>query len=247
MSQLLDEEIRWFSCRGDCELYVQEPPSIYHDSVEQKEVDRIWVHACKENPHLFNGKIFSLLHFDAERIYGTFVEYKYFIASRYLPELQLQPLGVSGIVFSQGSVLIGKRATHLFSRPGLFELCPSGSLDIHAVHNGKVNFREQMDRELVEETSIPPSAVSHYTVLGIAHTRSDGIWDLVLECDLQPHFFENQKGEASRLLEPTHEYSLFLWHDVRKPFSEPAVVPLTQFLLARYRLSEAADMLSGPK
>lgn len=228
---MFNEEVIWYPLEADCELFVENlllP--------ENLDVERIWKEAVTKNPHLFNGKIFSLLSYNAKVVRGAFVEYKYFVASRQMPELKLNPLGVSGIIVHDGKVLIGKRASHLFSRPGLYELCPSGSLDAHAVHKGCVNFgcvnfHEQMDRELVEETSIPPAAVSAYKVLGLAHTTSDGIWDLVLECDLLPHFFEDRESHE---LDPTQEYSEFLWHDLKRPFLEAAVVPLTRFLLAHH-------------
>lgn len=218
------DDVSWYPLAEDCHIRVTD----WHvDLVDiETQVNQIWAYERGSNPHLFNGKVFTMLSWSPHEVVGAFCEYKYFVAATRDPEirqaLQLRPLGVSGILRSGNSLLVGRRAMNLFSRPGLYELCPSGSIDPAALREERIDLRRQLEIELEEETRIPFTDVLSSHVKGLAYTSSDGIWDLVIECELDSSY-------ALKSIAPTQEYSEFFWHQTGQKLTKGNVVPLSFF------------------
>lgn len=129
----------------------------------RRQVEDIWNEEKKLNPMLFNGSILNVSSYSKERILGQFVEYKHFMAQRRLPalkkQLQLHVLAITGVTVTSQHVLIGKRSKYVSHYPGLYELTPSGGVDADAFVGHHVDYREQIQRELEEETGYKPQQI----------------------------------------------------------------------------------------
>ncbi len=223
-----DKEVFWYPLAANCSIHIK--PWISRHSIEIEErVQFIWESERQKNPKLFNGLIFTMSSWNEHEVTGSFCEYKYFVAAScdksVRAELDLKPLGVSGILRAGDFVLIGKRDSHLFSRPNLYELCPSGSIDPSAKREETIDLHKQLEIELEEETHIPYSDLISTKTLALAYTPADGIWDFIIECKLNGKY-------PQKVIEPTHEYSEFLWHKVGFNFDKSGVVPLTRKILS---------------
>lgn len=226
----MTSDVELFKLDPNCSVSVSEwqsSPSL------ESIVDEIWRVETKLDTHLFNGKIFTLLDWTPKHITGAFCDYKYFVAAKRDPDiekaLQLRPLGVSGILQSKDYVLIGRRALNMFTRPGFYELCPSGSIDPSAQRGGIIDLNRQLQIELEEETGIMFSEIQDKQVVSLVRTKSDGIWDIVIRCRLADSY-------STQSIMPTAEYSEFFWQDIKRPLPDLNFVPLTKVFLSQQLL-----------
>lgn len=132
--------------------------------VQNQYVDELWNAAQKRHEgKLFNGKLLNYLKFEKGRLFGSFVEYKYYMAQRDDFKLKqcfrIRPIAISCLCTFQGRVLVGKRSALVTDYPGFYELVPSGGIDPAVVENGKVNLVRQTFIELLEETGIESKQV----------------------------------------------------------------------------------------
>jgi len=128
------------------------PPQI------EREVDKIW-HHHKSNNNAFDGTIFSIREFDENVIVGCAIAYKLWIAQQIRPELfgdlGVQPLAVTGFLRCADGVVFGRRGKDVRQDAGLWELAPSGGVDVERVGDGEtVDVIDQLLQELSEELGL---------------------------------------------------------------------------------------------
>lgn len=202
----------------------------------EEEVDRLWERA-KSEKDVYNSPLFCLHSHDEERIFGKFLEYRYFMATRYNPELvkvlDVHPLGVSGITMCNDSVLVGTRDIKLALYPGYLELVPSGSIETRACQHGEVDFFMQLMWELEEEAHIAEKYVKAIRPLGLFYSEDVGVYDLgmVITCSLQE--YEVAEFESSP------EYPLLRWLPISEwqemmASPEAKIVPLSRAMWDAY-------------
>lgn len=174
----------------------------------EEEIELIWLKE-KSKRNLYNAQLFSLMAYDEHRLIGRFVEYRYWIAcrqnSKIQEQLQIFPLGVSGLCLSNDHLLVGTRDLKLASYGGYLECVPAGGIEARAYMQGEVDFIAQAMWELQEEARISEKQVNEIHHLGLFFNPSDGIYDIGLVIRL--------KGDLHEL-EPdgTHEYPLLKWY-----------------------------------
>lgn len=199
-------------------------------------VDEIW-QTEKAKRDLYDSFLFSVHSFNETRIIGHYVNYRYYIATRKLPELQelmqIYPLGISGICLSNNCVLTGIRDQKVANYGGYLECVPSGSIEPRAFMHGEVDFVAQCMWELAEEARISEKKVTKVKQLGLFFSPEDGIYDMGLQISLDLVEQEMQH-------EPTSEYPLLNWYtyeEFDRILAKPdvKVIPLTRALWQSFR------------
>lgn len=142
------------------------------------ELDNIVTDIWQAQPRqMHNGLIFSAIVLKTTEIIGCAQPYCRFIAQRVRPELfnllGVRPVAVTGFLECLDGVVVGLRAKNVTQDPGVWELVPSGSIDVvdktlpteieESVIGSKgsemmtvaeLDFRAQILRELHEETGL---------------------------------------------------------------------------------------------
>jgi hypothetical protein len=143
----------------------------------EAEIERMWnAEQSRRGEALFNGKILSAME-------GSIVEYRHLIAQRANPELfhelNVRPVAVSGLSECGAGVLFGRRAKSVTEAAGLWELCPSGGLDVsEAVVGGDVDYRAQILIELREEIGVSADAASKVAPFGMVEDSVTHVIDI---------------------------------------------------------------------
>lgn len=187
-------EVKVVDCSGKIEL----------SDVENSYVDELWDAAQKHHMgKLFNGKLLNYLNFEKGKLYGKFVEYKYYIAQCADPKLKdrlkIRPIAISCLCTFKGHALVGKRSTFVTDFPDCFELVPSGGIDPTAVENGKVNLVKQALTELKEEAEIKPEDVNTCHPLALFQDLISGGFEICMHIELNTKSSFLQNGEYSQL------------------------------------------------
>src|SRR6185295_13703559 len=123
------------------------------------EVETLW-QAERQRRDVFNGRILSAVEITPNRLLGRVVEYRRFVAQQANPALfdvlRVRPVGVSGVLHCADGLVFGRRAAGLTQGAGLWELVPSGSLDVPpgARQGAQIDYRAQILAELSQEIGI---------------------------------------------------------------------------------------------
>lgn len=186
------------------------------------EVERLWREKRRENPKLFNGKIFSFVSFD-KVLSGEFVDYKdYLCGAR-----PIVPISVTGVIHTKDAVLIGKRSAQVSVCPGLLETPPSGTIDPEAEEGGRINLLKQIRKELTEETDLPRDLP--ITPFALIEDKKGGTWEICFWIPLK------ERREVSS----NEEYETLFWVEKKEipAFLEREyenLIPFTRYLLATF-------------
>lgn len=208
-------------------------------SSNQKErIETLW---CQEREDLgsalYDGKIFSAIEVSEKELIGEFVSYKHFVACQRDPEiaeaLQIQAVAVTGITNLEGcsSILVGRRSRRCLQDRNCYELLPSGGIEADCASGQRVCFKEQLYRELEEETSLGRDMVRTMVPFLLSFDKERQIWELSL------HVTVGRDAEFHICGRPS-EHQELLWLSRRdvNPFLQMhkgAIVPLTELLLRR--------------
>lgn len=204
--------------------------------VEKNRVEELWEAAQKQyEGKLFNGKLLNYLDFVDGKLYGKFVEYKYYIAQRadltLRKRLSIRPIAISCLCTFEEQALLGKRSALVTDFPGFFELVPSGGIDPSAAENGKVNLIKQALTELSEEAKIEPKDVRSCYPLVLFQDLITGGFEICMRIELK-------KIQAHSLLQ-NNEYSQLEWMAFSKlqKFAfekKESFITLSLFLIEKY-------------
>lgn len=152
-----------------------------------RRVDELWLRRLVDDPGLHDGEIFSVVEATTDRITGSFVPYRRFVAQRAEPALRtavgVAPLAVTGrTVTTDRKVVLARRGPHVTQAPGAWELAPSGGVDRVAVtREGRVDVAAAVLAELGEELGIGREEVLGVTPVGVVVDDASGVYDVVLE------------------------------------------------------------------
>jgi hypothetical protein len=130
-----------------------------------RRVEEIWrAEKNRRGGALFNGPMFSIETAESHRIVGRLADYKLFLAQRRDPRLyetlRVRPLAVTGLLFCEGGVIFGCRASHVEQDAGLRELVPSGGIDGSTRKpDGSIDLVKHALIELSEETGIEAASI----------------------------------------------------------------------------------------
>jgi hypothetical protein len=167
----------------------------------ERQVDALW--KAKKTASQFDGRVFALKEIRPERITGFFVPYRYMAAKQWCPDLpyQLETLAVSGLVGCDGAVLAGRRSQDVLQYPGYWELLPSGAVDEGSEQASQVDYRQQLLRELREESGVPTWPIKSWRPLCLL--KEGLVWDLCVRIELEKRVAVPRK---------TAEYTEIAWY-----------------------------------
>lgn len=228
--------ITYFPLSSHVRVHLDHRPILELPSRLEAEVERVW-NEQKEVKNLYNSLLFCMISHDQYKIHGQFIEYRYFIACQYIPELRksftIHPIGVSGLCFSGEKILIGTRDSKLSSYGGYKECVPSGSIETRAYSHGEVDFFMQLLWELEEEAHVAEKAVKKIYPVGLFYNYEEGIYDIGMAIHLDVI-------QQEMMIESSAEYPLLEWYsfdewqqDLNQ--GESKIVPLSKALWDVYR------------
>lgn len=232
----IGDEITFFPLSGRVRIHLLDEPVLKLPDAIEEEVEAIWQEQS-ETKYLFNSNIFSLVSHDENRLFGRFVQYRYFVAAQENPKLrdilQVFPLGVSGISLSDNHILIGTRDVSMSIYGGFLECVPSGTIPARAYSHGEVDFIMQLIWELEEEAHIHEKRVKEIHPLGLFYTKDKGIYDIGMHVQLDMKEYEKN-------LDGSREYPLLQWltfpeWEQRLLQPDLKIVPLSRALWHNYK------------
>jgi len=114
------------------------------------EVDAAWSIACERNPRLFDGPLWHVAGVSRNGHGGVTIHviessYRFHAVRASGLETGIRPLGVKGIAWIGGRVLLGLRSPKVHAEPGAWEFIPGGTLE------PGVDPAAAVERELLEE------------------------------------------------------------------------------------------------
>lgn len=152
----------------------------------EQEVERLWQSACREHPHIFNGRIFSADEITPDVVRGHWTEFRRNLAQIRRPELYdelgVHSLAVNGVIRCREGVLIGRRNSRAVYCEGLWQLPPAGSVDEGAAGpDGSIDFKRQVLEELQEEVGVSSDLVVGLTPLCLVEHPGTHVTDFGIE------------------------------------------------------------------
>jgi len=171
-------KINSFSLAATYELEIGAPFS--PPQAIDPRVDEIWVEEKKRiGTHLTDGKIFSLSEHDTDHLLIHSSEYRYVLARRRAPDLanaglNIQPIGVTGILLCADGLVLGRRSKLVSADTGLWESAPAGGLS-------RPDPKGQIMEELEEELGLGANDVAPPEVCGLIENVETGVFDIVFK------------------------------------------------------------------
>jgi hypothetical protein len=154
----------------------------------EARIDALWATASARVAaggagHLFNGQVFSVDTIGPDHITGHLTEYRRLVAQvedhRLFAELGIRSLAACGVLTCSAGVVIGRRPPAAIYQPGMWQLCPAGSVDGGAVRpDGTMDYRAQLLTELREELGISPEVIGAITPLCVVEHPGSHVSDL---------------------------------------------------------------------
>ena len=171
----------------DVEVRITRPMPALHAALEAR-IDALWTAASARVAaggagRLFNGRVFSIDSVAPDRIAGHLTEYRRLVAQvedhALFGELGIRSLAACGVLSCTAGVVIGRRPAAAIYQPGMWQLCPAGSVDGGAVRgDGTMDYRAQLQTELQEELGITPEFLGAITPLCLVEHAGSHVSDL---------------------------------------------------------------------
>jgi len=156
-------------------------------SALEARIDAIWTLASARVAaggagQLFNGQVFSIDAIAPDCITGHLTEYRRLVAQiedhTLFADLHIRSLAACGVLCCTGGVVIGRRPEAAIYQPGMWQLCPAGSVDASARSpNGTMDFRAQLRTELREELGFWPEVIGEITPLCVVEHPGSHVSD----------------------------------------------------------------------
>ena len=211
-------------------------------------VQTIWDEEIqRRSTTLFNGEIVSVMSVNETNIVGRRAEYRWLLAQShdhaFFRWFQVRPLAVTGVLTCPEGIVIGRRSASVFQFPGLWELAPSGSVDVvmrGSDHN--IDLLSQLMRELSEEIGLDGGAVTQIEPLAIACDVDSQVFDVCFVLNtatswarISELFAANANTEYEHLdILPVEQIAAFL--RTNKASTTPLTLSLLQLLENEYKL-----------
>lgn len=154
---------------------------------QQDAIDDAWQALCAHNPRYFNGPILVFDSFDPDSgvIHASIEEYKNH-AVRDTVDVGISLLSVTAMLYADGDqhmvYLLGQRSHDLHRYGGLWELGPSGGVDVPRFRKtlGMKKIMKEIEREVAEEVDIQLSK-SPYHPIALVHDDEVGSTDIAIQ------------------------------------------------------------------
>jgi hypothetical protein len=157
----------------------------------EARIGEIWAQAAARVEaggagRLFNGQVFSIDTITPCRITGYLTEYRRLVAQvedhALFADLGIRSLAACGVLRCSGGVVIGRRPAAAIYQPGMWQLCPAGSVDAGARRaDGTMDYRAQLLTELREELGLEPGVIGEVTPLCVVEHPGSHVCDLGME------------------------------------------------------------------
>jgi hypothetical protein len=154
----------------------------------EARIDALWAKAAARveaggSGRLFNGRIFSIDTISPARITGHLTEYRRLVAQvedhALFAELGIRSFSACGVLRCSGGVAIGRRPAAAIYQPGMWQLCPAGSVDGGAAGSGgRMDYRAQLLTELREELGLDPAVAGAVVPLCVVEHPGSHVCDL---------------------------------------------------------------------
>ena len=153
---------------------------------QEKEIERIWQKRQVVQPNLFDGKVFVFLGEEESeselKVFGDFVRYRDFIAHLESDIVNVQPIGVSGMIIfeDQGKTytIFSQRSANVTEYPSCFELMPSGTMGEECQNQNRMNTVGCITTEFFEETGLPLETNLDVEILGLVYDTAHQVFDV---------------------------------------------------------------------
>lgn len=212
-------------------IQIDRSPAPALDEQAEARVDAAWQDLCAQNLRYFNGDMLVFDRYDAPSgVVTTHVDEYMHHAVRDTIDVGISLLAVTAVVMLDDRVLIGKRSTQSHRYGGLWELGPSGGIDVP--DRGDTIDREgllaEAVREVEEEAGFVPEVVRH-DVVALIHDHLVGSTDLAVVMEIKaPQSLQiNWEYDDTRWL---NLGELAAWCAQRPDEIIPTTVALARFL-----------------
>ncbi len=142
--------------KSNCSIEILDKKVFFHSDINKK-IEYIWNLKKRENPNLFNGRVFTVTNLSDIKITGFWTEYKFIVAQmknhQFYQELNLQPLAITGLIRCPEGFILGKRNNHAIYMSNYWQTCPAGSIESRNQDNN-INLIDQLFAELQEELGL---------------------------------------------------------------------------------------------
>lgn len=192
----------------------------------------------RRGAELFDGGIVSVASIDGNRIIGRRAEYRWLLAQSRDASIfkwsQVRPLAVTGLLFCQDGIVIGRRSKSVYQFPGLGELAPSGSVDfstLDAHHN--ISLHQQLMQELREEIGIDASSVTELKPLAIVSDVDSHVFDVCFAVHTSLRWPQIQEASARNASEEYESIEILPLDNIASflAANQHSITPLTLALL----------------
>ncbi len=138
---------------------------------------------------LFNGRVFSIDTIAPGRITGHLTEYRRLVAQSedhaLFPALGIRSLAACGVLRCADGVVIGRRPDAAVYQPGMWQLCPAGSVDAGARRpDGSMDYRAQLLTEIREELGLDPEVIEDVAPLSLVEHPGSHVCDLGMSANV---------------------------------------------------------------
>jgi hypothetical protein len=175
------------SIHPDLEVRITRPMPPLPAALDAR-IDALWAAASARVAaggagQLFNGQVFSIDTIAPDSITGHLTEYRRVVAQvedhTLFPVLGIRSLAACGVLSCSGGVVIGRRPAGAIYQPGMWQLCPAGSVDRGAARpDGTMDYRAQLRAEVLEELGIGPEFLGAITPLCLVEHAGSHVSDL---------------------------------------------------------------------
>lgn len=225
-------------CRKDFKGTLVESARHLSDA-SRKRIDEIWDKEFQlRQGKLFNGEVLGIVSASDDELLVEKVEYKLLLALLRDPklssEISFKSLSTSGMTISSGAVLIGQRSAYVSSYPNFYEMVPSGSIDSSNGHDGIIDLREQLIKELTEEADIHPSYIEATEGWSLIYDVAGRGYEVVARLRVREFISSSPKHMSEG------EYRSLIWLP-KDEFEKHLIqhtdhyVPLTKYLYSRWK------------
>ncbi len=141
----------------------------------------------------YNGELFNVVSFDinSQLMEGFFTDYKSWVVQRVRRDAfqghEIKALAVSAIIQCGDCVILGKRSREVSQDAGLWEFCPSGSIDNQCLddESGIIDYTSQLKIELEEELAIPAEKISGMELICLIEDDEEGVIDICVRLSIE--------------------------------------------------------------
>lgn len=196
--------INVYEFEKDGRIELVEPAPGISDAL-RRQVDSLWLQETeRRGGSLFDGKILSVVALSSRLITCRLSEYRHLTAQRLNPalfsDLGVRPLAVTGYLLCRQGLVLGLRSRVNSQDQGLWEVVPSGGLDLQSLKSGtgpdrkgaaasnvefksktqSVDYLTQVKLELLEEVGLSWDFIDAWQTLCLVEDTDEKVVDIAV-------------------------------------------------------------------